>query len=170
MIHELKILPVYFEAVLSGDKTFEIRDNSDRCFQKGDGLILKEYVPSADPKSGLDGFTGRYTVVAVTYVINYEQKPGFVVLGIKREADTDHDRLVRELDVLLNGEAGAAKQASLCDLVSQVSKDGFVAKTQLRKLAATMENVIMAGTSGSRGMRNFLEEAKKALDEVKGVL
>ena len=85
-------------------------------------------------------------------------------------AQADHQRLVRELDVLLNGEAGAAKQASLCDLVAQVAKDGVVAKTQLHKLAATMENVIMAGTSGSRGMRNFLAEAKKALDEVKEVL
>lgn len=32
----------------------------------------------------------------------------------------DHKRLVRELDVLLNGEAGAADQASLCDIVAQV--------------------------------------------------
>lgn len=32
----------------------------------------------------------------------------------------DHNRLVRELDVLLNGEAGAAEQASLCDIVAQV--------------------------------------------------
>lgn len=32
----------------------------------------------------------------------------------------DKRRLVRELDVALNGEAGAAKQASLCDLVAQV--------------------------------------------------
>jgi hypothetical protein len=32
----------------------------------------------------------------------------------------DHNRLVRELDVLLNGEAGAADQASLCDIVAQV--------------------------------------------------
>lgn len=30
--------------------------------------------------------------------------------------------LVRELDVALNGEAGAAKQASLCDLVAQVRR------------------------------------------------
>lgn len=85
-------------------------------------------------------------------------------------AQQDHERLVRELDVLLNGEAGAAQQASLCDIVAQVAKDGVVAKTQLHKLATTMENVIMAGTSGSRGMRNFLAEAKKALDEVKEVL
>lgn len=32
----------------------------------------------------------------------------------------DNNRLVRELDVLLNGESGAAKQASLCDLVCQI--------------------------------------------------
>lgn len=32
----------------------------------------------------------------------------------------DIDRQVRELDVLLNGEAGAADQASLCDIVAQV--------------------------------------------------
>lgn len=40
MKHELKTLPVYFEAVLNGDKTFEIRDNSDRGFQKGDTVPL----------------------------------------------------------------------------------------------------------------------------------
>jgi hypothetical protein len=32
----------------------------------------------------------------------------------------DQKRLVRELDVALNGEDGAADQASLCDIVSQV--------------------------------------------------
>lgn len=36
------------------------------------------------------------------------------------EVLADHRRLVRELDVLINGEAGAAKQASLCDIVSQI--------------------------------------------------
>ena len=34
-----------------------------------------------------------------------------------REAQEDKLRLTRELDVALHGEAGAAKQASLCDLV-----------------------------------------------------
>lgn len=32
-IHELKILPEYFEAVVSGDKRFEIRKN-DRNYEK----------------------------------------------------------------------------------------------------------------------------------------
>ena len=35
------------------------------------------------------------------------------------EVNEDKKRLVRELDVLLNGD-GAAKQASLCDIVSQL--------------------------------------------------
>lgn len=34
---------------------------------------------------------------------------------------TDIQRLVRELDALLNGESGAAQQASLCDIVGQVA-------------------------------------------------
>jgi hypothetical protein len=37
------------------------------------------------------------------------------------ECAKDHKRLVREIDVLLNGEDGAAKQASLCDIVAQVT-------------------------------------------------
>lgn len=40
------------------------------------------------------------------------------------EAKEDHDRLVRELDVLLNGVYGAAKQASLCDLVAKLKAKG----------------------------------------------
>ncbi|BDX40303.1 hypothetical protein K6D_03770 [Enterococcus faecium] len=41
MIHELKILPEYFEAVTSGRKQFETRRN-DRNFKVGSQLILRE--------------------------------------------------------------------------------------------------------------------------------
>ena len=41
------------------------------------------------------------------------------------EVLADHRRLVRELDVLLNGQDGAAKQASLCDIVAQVKREGL---------------------------------------------
>lgn len=43
------------------------------------------------------------------------------------EVQKDHHRLVRELDVLLNGVDGAAHQASLCDLVAQLKSKGGAA-------------------------------------------
>lgn len=36
-----------------------------------------------------------------------------------KECFEDHKRLVREIDVIINGD-GAAKQASLCDIVSDI--------------------------------------------------
>ncbi|MEG0259568.1 MAG: DUF3850 domain-containing protein [Lysinibacillus sp.] len=38
--HDLKILPEYLEAVVSGKKTFEIRKN-DRDFQVGDRIFFE---------------------------------------------------------------------------------------------------------------------------------
>jgi hypothetical protein len=38
------------------------------------------------------------------------------------EVLADHRRLVREIDVILNGEEGAARQASLCDLIPQIKE------------------------------------------------
>ena len=80
MIHELKIKPEYFAAVVSGDKTFEIRNNADRNFQVGDTLRLKAW----------DGeFTGDFVEKVVSYITDFEQKPGYVVLGLanKREQE-----------------------------------------------------------------------------------
>jgi len=80
VIHELKIKPEYFAAVVSGDKTFEIRNNADRNFQVGDTLLLW----------GWDGgFTGQTVERVVSYITDFEQKPGYVVLGLanKREQE-----------------------------------------------------------------------------------
>ena len=46
MHHDLKILSSYFEAILDGSKTFEIRFNGDRGFQKGDSVTFQENDPS----------------------------------------------------------------------------------------------------------------------------
>ncbi len=43
MTHHLKILPEYFQAVINGEKPFEIRYN-DRNFQENDRVILEEYL------------------------------------------------------------------------------------------------------------------------------
>ncbi|BAU28203.1 uncharacterized protein DUF3850 [Aneurinibacillus soli] len=74
-IHELKTEPQYFQAVLDGHKRFEIRKN-DRDFKVGDTLVLKEY--NAD----VHAFTGRKVEVTVTYMTDYAQQQGYLVLGI----------------------------------------------------------------------------------------
>lgn len=76
MTHELKCVEPYFQHVLDGDKTFELRNN-DRGFQKGDLLLLREMSERGYP-------TNRTTEVLVTYVISgHWLAPGFVALGIK---------------------------------------------------------------------------------------
>lgn len=80
MIHELKTLPEYFEAVRKGDKTFELREN-DRDFKVGDYLALNEW----------DGekYTGRTTLVEVIYILNPNEvmtcAGGYVIMGIKKK-------------------------------------------------------------------------------------
>ena len=49
--HILKILPNFFEDIVSGKKTFECRYN-DRGYQIGDCLYLKEYDIESNQYSG----------------------------------------------------------------------------------------------------------------------
>ncbi|TNH91748.1 hypothetical protein CF139_02595 [Aeromonas hydrophila] len=82
MKHELKIKPEYFAAVFFGEKTFEIRNNTDRNFQVGDTLLLKAW----------DGeFNGDFVEKVVSYITDFEQKPGYVVLGLVN--DREHELL-----------------------------------------------------------------------------
>ena len=75
-IHELKILPSFFEQVSNGNKPFEIRKN-DRDFKRGDVLLLREIASAKQPE-----YTGSMKAVKVTYITDYEQKDGYVVMGI----------------------------------------------------------------------------------------
>ena len=76
MVHELKIAPEYFEKVITGEKTFEVR-RDDRPYAVLDALRLREYMGH--------GYTGREVTVGVSYILrdkNYV-KDGFCILGIK---------------------------------------------------------------------------------------
>lgn len=74
-VHRLKIMPEFYQAVIDGRKTFELRRN-DRDFSIGDVLILCEW----------DGeeFTGREYRCHVGYVLEgYDGlQPGYAILGI----------------------------------------------------------------------------------------
>jgi hypothetical protein len=68
----LKIAPLYFQAQIEGKKNFEIRKN-DRNYKVGSILSLREF----DGKK----YTGRRIKVRVTFITNYAQVDGYVVLG-----------------------------------------------------------------------------------------
>ena len=69
MMHELKCWPEYFQAVKSGDKTFEIR-KWDRPYKVGDQIKLKEWNPKT-----LD-YTGNELTKTITYLLDLTYLPG----------------------------------------------------------------------------------------------
>lgn len=73
--HELKILPDYLSAIANGRKRFEIRRN-DRNFSVGDVLVLNEWQPGS-------GYTGLSIPVVVTYMTDFAQRDGYIVMGIE---------------------------------------------------------------------------------------
>jgi ASC-1-like (ASCH) protein len=75
MIHELKILPEYFQAVADGRKKFEIRFTLDRNFHEGDTVILQEWKSDK-------GYTGFQLTKEIGFITDFGQKPGYVVFGL----------------------------------------------------------------------------------------
>lgn len=73
-VQELKICPEFMEAQLNGLKNFEIRKN-DRNFEVNDMLWLREWSNGE--------YTGRNTSVSVTFITDYKQMPGYVVLSTR---------------------------------------------------------------------------------------
>ncbi|MFD1884020.1 DUF3850 domain-containing protein [Paenibacillus wenxiniae] len=79
-IHRLKLVQPYFNDVVSGAKTFEVRVN-DRDFKVGDVLELLEYDPETT------WLTDRSVRVRVTYILDNTKYvlPGTVIMAIELE-------------------------------------------------------------------------------------
>lgn len=78
--HKLKTWPEFFDAVKSGEKTFEVRKN-DRHFQVGDWLCLMKF----DPDKNI--FLGDTVTLKVLYILPggaFGVEAGFVVMGLFR--------------------------------------------------------------------------------------
>lgn len=82
MIHQLKIKESFADAVLRGDKTFEVREN-DRGFQAGDFVIFT-VLYNSDGCEMIDHPLSKM-LYEITYVLSgWGIKEGYVVFGIKR--------------------------------------------------------------------------------------
>lgn len=78
MMHRIKLRIEFADAVLSGDKCFEVRLN-DRGYQKGDKVQFQVVDGSCEKPHPLD--TRMYEI---TYVINgWGLKNGYVIFGIR---------------------------------------------------------------------------------------
>jgi len=93
IIHELKTLAPYWDAIERGDKTFEVR-RDDRGFQKGDTLHLAKfdglhYVAPPGARFGKTILKRR-----ISYILTGGQfgiAPGFVVLGLAHIDQMERD-------------------------------------------------------------------------------
>lgn len=81
-LHELKIKRKYFDAILEGKKTFELRKN-DRDYQVGDliwFIVVSDYGSHDGLKHG--------ETYQITYILNnvpeYGLDKDYCILGIKR--------------------------------------------------------------------------------------
>ncbi len=90
--HILKTWPEYFDAVASGQKTAELR-NDDRGYAVGDTLILREFEPAErlDSKWPDGRWTGRECRATVTHITRGDAwlQPGIVALSIRTQASAD---------------------------------------------------------------------------------
>jgi len=77
-LHLIKLEDTYFDHVMKGDKTFELRRN-DREYEYGDYLIMREHLP------GDKRLTGREILCQVNYTMEGFEglKPGYILMGIK---------------------------------------------------------------------------------------
>lgn len=83
-------------------------------------------IREADAAMGADDEL-RWFTVAYTH-----RRQLLAVVDAFEEAKADQQRLVRQLDVAINGVDGAAPQASLCDIVAQVEHMARVQEGQRR--------------------------------------
>ena len=75
-IHELKILPTYFDAVISNVKHFELRKD-DRDYKVGDFIVLREWENGE--------YTGREAGFKIEYILRdcteYRLAEGYCIIG-----------------------------------------------------------------------------------------
>jgi hypothetical protein len=77
-VHYLKTWPPYYQAVVRGDKNFEVR-KSDRDYKVGDVLVLQEWCPDKNE------YTGSSASCNVKYILHgpaFGIEDGFVVMSI----------------------------------------------------------------------------------------
>ena len=85
--HILKTLPVYWDAVNSRQKRFEVRKN-DRAFQPGDIVVLRRYDPTRcafemRPVRGVEYYDIRFKIGWMLQGGQFGIEPGYCVFQLE---------------------------------------------------------------------------------------
>lgn len=103
--HYLKVWPSYFEALVEGRKSFELRKD-DRGFSVGDVLVLQEWDPA------LESYTGRQVIREVEYIARdvpgFGLMQGFCIMSIIEEGchGPEASQEAKDIVDLLHGAPG----------------------------------------------------------------
>lgn len=88
-IIEKKVWPKYFQEIIDGEKTFELRLN-DFDIKEGDSLRLREFDPQSKKYTGREitkevGYVGKWKIEELTefWPIEDIQKNGIQVISLK---------------------------------------------------------------------------------------
>ena len=90
-----KIRPKFFEEILKGNKTFELRKEDDVQYKEGDILILKEIESTT-----IDFCTGRFAISRIGFVLRHFEGlvDDYAIISLK---DTQFCDLSNNKDSLL---------------------------------------------------------------------
>lgn len=73
----LDILEKDLLPIIAGNKTFEIREQSDRKFYVGQYICLKHTDIESDKNMAIN----TMLIIKINYITEYAQKPGYVVFS-----------------------------------------------------------------------------------------
>lgn len=80
-VHVLKTWPIQYQAIVDGNKTFELRKN-DRDFRVGDVLRLQEWDPGFEQYTGDECFAGVTSLMQ--HCPEFGLKPDFCIMSIRK--------------------------------------------------------------------------------------
>lgn len=86
-LHEIKIKEDYFNAILRGEKTFELRKN-DRDYKVGDLIHFIDIKQSNSDNCDCDIYINEDDLYKITYILKNVEEYGldkdYCILGIKK--------------------------------------------------------------------------------------
>ena len=90
--HYIKLLQDFADAIVTGEKTFEIRRN-DRGYQRGDRVVFQAVERAADGEKYPIQHEINNRMYEITYVLNgFGLVNGFVAFGIREAGEIVDER------------------------------------------------------------------------------